>query len=227
MAEDFNDNDKTEEPTQKRLEDALKRGDVVKSQEVNTWFVIAGGALVLMAFSGGVGKDLTATMRGLIANAHDIGMNGPALPRLFQKIGTELIAAVALPFLMLTLAALAGNIVQHRLTWSFETLKPKLSKISPARGLKRIFSKQSLANLGKGLVKVVLVGGVLIALMWPERGRLEALTHSDLSVILPLSLSLTLKLLGAVVAMLAGGGRRLSFPVSAVARTAKNVAARA
>jgi flagellar biosynthesis protein FlhB len=203
MAEDFNDNDKTEEPTQKRLEDALKRGDVVKSQEVNTWFVIAGGALVLMAFSGGVGKDLTATMRGLIANAHDIGMNGPALPRLFQKIGTELIAAVALPFLMLILAALAGNIVQHRLTWSFETLKPKLSKISPARGLKRIFSKQSLANLGKGLVKVVLVGSVLIALMWPERGRLEALTQSDLSVILPLSLSLTLKLLGAVVAMLA------------------------
>ena len=108
MAEDFNDNDKTEEPTQKRLEDALKRGDVVKSQEVNTWFVIAGGALVLMAFSGGMGKDLTAIMRGLIANAHDIGMNGPALPRLFQKIGAELIAAVALPFLVLTLAALAG-----------------------------------------------------------------------------------------------------------------------
>jgi flagellar biosynthetic protein FlhB len=203
MAEDFNQNDKTEEPTQKRLEDALKGGDVVKSQEVNTWFVIAGGALVLMAFSGGMGKDLTAIMRGLVANAHDIGMNGPALPRLFQKIGAELIAAVALPFLVLTLAALAGNIVQHRLTWSFETLKPKLSKISPAAGLKRIFSKQSVANLGKGLVKVALVGSVLTALMWPERGRLEALTHSDLSVVLPLSLSLTLKLLGAVVAMLA------------------------
>jgi flagellar biosynthetic protein FlhB len=165
--------------------------------------VIAGGALVLMAFSGGMGKELATTMRGLIANALDIGMNGPALPRLFQKIGAELIAAVALPFLVLTLAALAGNIIQHRLTWSFETFKPKLSKISPAAGPKRIFSKQSLANLGKGLVKVVLVGGVLIALMWPERGRLEALTHSDLSVILPLSLSLTLKLLGAVVAMLA------------------------
>jgi flagellar biosynthetic protein FlhB len=90
--------------------------------------------------------------------------------------------------------------------------QPKLSKISPAAGLKRIFSKQSLANLVKGLVKVVLVGGVLIALMWPERGRLEALTHSDLSVILPLSLSLTLKLLGAVVAMLA-----LVAAVSAVA----------
>jgi len=44
MAEEFNDNEnKTEEPTQKRLEEALKRGDVVKSQEVNTWFVVAGG----------------------------------------------------------------------------------------------------------------------------------------------------------------------------------------
>jgi hypothetical protein len=73
MAEEFNENEnKTEEPTQKRLEEALKRGDVVKGQEVNAWFVVAGGALVLMAFSGTMGKDLSATMRGLIANAHDI-----------------------------------------------------------------------------------------------------------------------------------------------------------
>ena len=63
MAEDFNDADKTEEPTQKRLDEALKRGDVVKSQEVNTWFVIAGATLVLMAFSGPMSKELTTTMR--------------------------------------------------------------------------------------------------------------------------------------------------------------------
>ena len=150
MAEDFNENHKTEEPTQKRLDDALKRGDVVKSQKVNTWFVIAGGALVLMAFSGGMGKDLTGTMRGLIANAHDIGMNGPALPRLFQRIGAELIAAVALPFLVLILAALAGNIVQHRLVWSFESLKPKLSKISPGRGAQANFLQTIACQFGQG-----------------------------------------------------------------------------
>jgi flagellar biosynthetic protein FlhB len=39
--------EKTEDPTQKRLEEALKRGDVIKSQEVNTWFIIAGGTLIL------------------------------------------------------------------------------------------------------------------------------------------------------------------------------------
>jgi flagellar biosynthesis protein FlhB len=203
MADDRGDADKTEEPTQKRLEEALKRGDVVKSQEVNTWFVIASAALVLMAFSGTMGKDLTTTMRGLIANSYDISVDGPALPRLFQKIGSEMIAAVAIPFLILLLAALGGNIIQHRLVWSFEVLAPKLSKISPAAGAKRLFSKQALANLGKGLVKLVLVGSVLTALMWPERGRLEALTRSDPSFILSLSLSLALKLLGSVVAMLA------------------------
>src|SRR5450631_304634 len=134
MADD-NDN-KTEEPTQKRLEEALQRGDVVKSQEVNTWFVIGGATLALMVFSGSMGQGLTTTMRGLIANAHDIRVDGPALPGLFQKIGAEMIAAVALPFLILMLAALLGNMIQHQLVWSFEALTPKFSKISPLAGLK-------------------------------------------------------------------------------------------
>ena len=59
MAEQGDDAERTEEPSQKRLEEALSRGDVVKSQEVNTWFVMAGATLVLMAFSAGMGRDLT------------------------------------------------------------------------------------------------------------------------------------------------------------------------
>ena len=200
---DENDNDKTEEPTQKRLEEALQRGDVVKSQEVNTWFVIGGATLVLMAFSGGMAESLTATMRGLIANAHGIRVDASALPGLFQKIGVEMIAAVALPFLILMLAALFGNVIQHKLVWSLESLAPKPSKISPMAGFKRLFSKQSIANLGKGLIKIVLIGAVLTAMMWPERGRLEGLERTDPVAILPLTLTLALKLMGAVVAMMA------------------------
>jgi len=203
MAEEFEDTNKTEEPTQKRLDEALKRGDVVKSQEVNTWFVIAGAALVLMAFSGTMSRELTATMRGLIANSYNISVDGPALPRLFQKIGGEMLAAMAVPFLVLLLAAVGGNMIQHRLVWSFQALSPRLSKISLAAGLKRLFSKQALANFAKGLIKLVVVGSVLTALMWPERGRLAALTHSDPALIVPLCFSLSLKLLGSVVAMLA------------------------
>jgi len=203
MADEPDNTEKTEEPTQKRLDEALQRGDVVKSQEVNTWFVIAGATLVLMAFSGGMSSELTTTMRGLIANAHNISMDGPALPRLFEKIGVELIAAVAIPFLLLMLAALGGNLIQHRLVWSLEVLAPKLSKISPAAGFKRLFSAQALANFAKGLVKLVLIGSVLTALMWPERARIMALERADPVAVLPLAQSLALKLLGAVVAIMA------------------------
>ena len=203
MADEPDNTEKTEDPTQKRLDEALKRGDVVKSQEVNTWFVIAGATLVLMAFSGGMSSELTTTMRGLLAPAHNISMDGPALPRQFEKIGVELIAAVAIPFLLLMLAALGGNLIQHKLVWSLEVLAPKLSKISPAAGFKRLFSAQALANFAKGLVKLVLIGSVLTALMWPERARIMALELADPVAVLPLAQSLALKLLSAVVAIMA------------------------
>ena len=203
MAEDTDKTDKTEDPTQKRLDDALQRGDVVKSQEVSAWFVIAGGTLVLMSFAGSMGAGMTATMGGLIANSYKISMDGQALPHLFQKLGIELIAAVAIPFLLLMLAALFGNLIQHKLVWSYEALKPKLSKISPLAGLKRLFSKQALANFAKGVVKLIVVGSVLTALMWPERDRLEGLVRTDPVALLPFTQVLALKIMGAVVALLA------------------------
>ena len=197
------DSDKSEDPTQKRLDEALQRGDVVKSQEVNTWFVIAGGTLVLMTFAGSMSESLMTTLRGLIANAHGIRVDGPALPGLFQKIGLELLAALGVPFLVMMVAAAAGNFVQHRLVWSYDGITPKWSKVSPMSGLKRLFSKQALANLAKGIVKIILLGSVLTAMMWPEWGRLEGLERTDAAAILPLTLKLALKLMGAVVAMLA------------------------
>jgi flagellar biosynthetic protein FlhB len=203
MEEETDKSQKTEDPTQKRLDEALKRGDVAKSQEVNTWFILSAATLVLITFSGGTAQGITAMLRGLIANSWQIRVDGPALPLLAEKIGLELIAVVAIPFLVLMIAALAGNMIQHRLIWTLETIVPKLSKISPLAGLKRMFSKQALANFAKGMVKLVLVGGVLTALMWPERFRLMQLINTDVAGVLPLTLSLALKQLGAVVAILA------------------------
>jgi flagellar biosynthesis protein FlhB len=203
MAEEQDQSEKTEDPTQKRLEEALKRGDVVKSQEVSTWFVIAGATLVLISFSGGMARSLAVTMRGLIANSFQIRTDAPALPGLFEKIGLEMLAALAIPFVLLTLAAIGGNMVQHKPVWSLDPITPKLSKISLAGGFQRLFSLQGLANLAKGLVKITLIGAVLIALLWPERLRMMALVRGDLADVLPLTLALTLKLMGAVVAMMA------------------------
>jgi flagellar biosynthetic protein FlhB len=82
-------------------------------------------------------------------------------------------------------------------------LQPRVNRISPAAGLKRLFSALALANFVKGLLKLTVMGAVLTALLWPERNRAEGLTWSDPATILPLTRDLSLKLLGAVVAMLA------------------------
>ncbi|MGH6788418.1 MAG: flagellar biosynthesis protein FlhB [Pseudolabrys sp.] len=202
MAEN-DDSQKTEDPTQKKLDEALKRGDVVKSQEVNTWFIIAGGTLALTAFSSMVSFNLAGTLRGLIENSYQIRVDGIALVQLGETLSGSVLAAVAIPFLLVVLAALGGNLIQHRLVWSVEALMPKISRISPASGLKRLFSVQALANSAKSILKLVLMGTVLTVLMWPDRTKIQNLAWTDLAAVLPLTRTLAVKMLGAVVAMLA------------------------
>jgi flagellar biosynthesis protein FlhB len=203
LAGDNDDTEKSEDPTQKRLDDALKRGDVAKSQEVSTWFIIAGGTLILISFSGTMSTSLKGTLTGLLANSWRIPTDGGGLMRLTSQIGYEVFAAIAIPLLLLMLAAFAGNAIQHRFVWSAESLTPKFDRISPMAGLKRLFSKQALINFVKGLLKLALLGSVMTVLLWPERDHLEGFISLDPAVLLPLVQSLTLKLLGAVVAILA------------------------
>jgi flagellar biosynthetic protein FlhB len=132
-----------------------------------------------------------------------IHADGPGLMQLAGSLEYALIAALGVPLLMLALAAIAGNMVQHRLVWSGESLKPKFSKISPAAGAKRVFGKQAAANFAKGIFKVAALGAVMTAILWPERHRLESIVRFDPAAILGTTTGLTLHLLGAVVAMLA------------------------
>ena len=201
--EDRHDTDRTEDPTQKRLDEAIDRGDVVKSQEVITWFIIAGGTLIIVAFANSMAKSLSTTLRGLLANAHDIPMNGQGVLALAARLATETLAAVAIPLILLVVAAIFGNVIQHRLVWSAQPLRPSLSKISPIAGLGRMFSKQALVNFAKGLAKLTLIGTVMTALIWPQRFKLEGLVMTDLTGVLELTKALSLKVLGTVVAILA------------------------
>jgi flagellar biosynthetic protein FlhB len=132
-----------------------------------------------------------------------IHADGAGLLALGNSLGYAVLAAIGVPLLMLMIAAVAGNMIQHRLVWSGESLKPKFSKISPGAGLKRIFGKQAAANFAKGIFKLIALGAVMVAVLWPERHRLEAFLHFDPAEILSVTTSLTVHLLGAVVAMLA------------------------
>jgi flagellar biosynthetic protein FlhB len=202
MAEGENDSDRSEDPSAKRLDEALQRGDVAKSAEVSTWFVIGGAAIMLAAFSGPMSSGLTTTMRGIVANAHQIPVDGRGLIAMAARIEYEVIAAIGIPLALLMLAGIGGNMIQHRLVWSGEALKPKFSKISPLAGIKRLFSMQAVANFVKGLIKIAVLGAVMTALLWPQRHRLEGLVQVDLFGTLLLTKSLALQMIGAVVAIL-------------------------
>src|SRR5260370_42077722 len=84
MAED--DTEKSLDPSQKRLQEAHDRGDVVKSQEVSNWFVMAGAALIVMAVSGTTSRGILAAPRGPIAKSCDIRVEGPG----FRGVGARL-----------------------------------------------------------------------------------------------------------------------------------------
>src|ERR1044071_9292726 len=118
MADEQDDTERSEDPTQKRLDEALERGDVVKSQEVNTWFVLAAATLILLSFSGSMSSAILTMLRGIIAHVHGIPTDGRAPLQIMQTIGISTVAAVVLPFRLLALAAIVGNVIQHRLVWS-------------------------------------------------------------------------------------------------------------
>ena len=157
---------------------------------------------MLAAFSGPMSSGLTTTMRGIVANAHQIPVDGRGLIAMAARIEYEVIAAIGIPLALLMLAGIAGNMIQHRLVWSGEALKPKFSKISPLAGIKRLFSMQAVANFVKGLIKIAVLGAVMTALLWPQRHRLEGLVQVDLFGTLLLTKSLALQMIGAVVAIL-------------------------
>jgi flagellar biosynthetic protein FlhB len=203
MAENQDDNERSEDPTQKKRDDALERGDVVKSQEVNTWFIISAGALVMFAFAEPAAASLQTMLRGLLANMHTVRTDGGGLLILSYQLSTSLLAILALPLLVLVLAAIGGNMIQHPLVWSGEQLKPKLSRLSPIEGAKRLFSKLALVNFIKGLAKLGIVSCLMLWLVWPETDRIYTLVNTDIRGTLALTENLSLKLLAAVAVILA------------------------
>lgn len=204
MAEDQPDqSEKTEEPTRKRLEDAHRRGDVAKSQEVSAWFVMVAATLVVMMFGETMMRSLADLLSVFIAQSHDIPADGEHLRLVSQKVGLGVMAALGLPVAVMIIGAIGGNLVQHRPMISSEALKPKLFKISPAAGWKRLFSMHSLANFLKGLAKLAVVGLVMFLIVWPERDRLDLIVTADVAMLLPTVEALAVKLLIGVIAIMA------------------------
>ena len=202
MADDTDDSEKTEDPTQKRLRDAHQKGDVPKSQEVSTWFTLAGATLMIAIFAPGTAASLGDLLKGYIEHAHQIPVDGFALKALWRDTGQSVALIVAVPLIAVVVMAVAGNLVQHQPLLTAETIKPKLSKVSPLSGFKRLFSADSLVNFAKGMAKILIVGAVMVAVMWPHRDEADIIIFAEVSVILPEARVLILQLLAAILAVM-------------------------
>jgi flagellar biosynthesis protein FlhB len=196
------DLEKSEDPTAKRLEDAIKRGDVAKSQEVNTWFLLLGATIALFMFGGSAANSLAIAFRDVLANLH-LATDGSLAMRVIVRLMGQVLLAIGPVLAILVFAALAGNMIQHRLLWTTEPLAPKLNRISLMAGAKRIFSKQALVQFVKGLLKLAIVGSVIYAVGAAEIERMGLLITGEIGLTVGVILILSLKIMAAVTAIMA------------------------
>ena len=162
MAEEQQGQERTEQPTAKRLNEARKKGQVARSRELNTLLVMLASAIALWLFSGTAISGITDIMSAALSPEGDVLKTPELIP---GHLGNVMLSALVLitPFLLITVvAALAGPAVMGGLLFSPEAVAFKLEKLDPIKGLGRVFSTKGLIELVKALLKFFLVLGVAV-----------------------------------------------------------------
>lgn len=168
------DSEKTEQPTHKKLQDAFQRGQVASSKEINTWLILLTATIILAVLGPSMATAVMDILAPFVAQPHAIPTDGLFLRDFFVGLVKALAVAAVVAAAMLVVAALAGGTLQHGPLITADTITPKLSKISPRQGLKRMFSVRSLVEFGKGLLKILIVGTIAGLVLWPQ---LDGLDH--------------------------------------------------
>ncbi|RDD60846.1 flagellar biosynthesis protein FlhB [Ferruginivarius sediminum] len=202
MAEEQDDSQKTEEPTERKLQQAREKGQIAKSQEVNHWFIILAFGLMLAIFAPYTAQGIADALYPFIAKAHSLPATGGGLGDLLIETFLGIAAALALPILVTILAALAAGFLQTGFLVTAEQLKPKLEKISLIKGAKRLFSLRSIMEFAKGILKLTIVATVIFLLVWPERDRIPRMTELGVVELLETLRWLGLKVIVAVLSVM-------------------------
>jgi len=207
MAEGEDESQKTEEPTQRKLDEARKKGDVPKSQEIPGWFVLAAGLMILSFFLPAMARNFAGSLQVFLARPHTFALDPYSILDLVRTTSWNVALAVSLPISTIALAGFAGHYLQSGLIFSTEKIQPKMSKVNPIEGFKRNFGPQGLANFLKGLGKMGLVAIAAFVVLFPKREELAGLPAVDLTAVLVLVREAGIELLFAclsVYAVIAG-----------------------
>lgn len=158
----FADNgDKTEQATPKRKADARKKGQIAQSQEVVSALVLLVAFFALKIFGENLYKnivELTNRVFEVYMTNEDI-FTVQGIRLLFVELCIWFLQAMLPIFAFVMLAGIVANVIQSGILFTWETIKPKFSNISPLKGVKNIFSIKSIAEFFlKALAKIIIVG---------------------------------------------------------------------
>jgi flagellar biosynthetic protein FlhB len=207
MAETPEDDDKTEEPTEKRLRDARTKGDVISSAELSSAFSLLALAAFLSFLASPVGGGLGQILTAMLSNAHAYGADSQVLMSLFGVLGVKVMGAAGLGLLVFVLAGVGARMVQDKLVFSAERLSPKIERLNPITNAKSVFGPKAVGNLAKAMAKLLVVGFAAFSVLWPHVNELRLLPTMDVMAlgvfIQDLAVDLVLVCLGAaaVIAM--------------------------
>ncbi|MFH1215700.1 MAG: flagellar biosynthesis protein FlhB [Pseudomonadota bacterium] len=160
MAEEQSGQEKTEQPTGRRLQDARKKGDVAKSMEIPSAAVLLLGLLTIYMLSGFLLENMLNMLRHYLTQLHTINIIPGNMVFLTME-SMQQVAVLTVPVMaVILITALSSNYAQIGFLYTTEKMSPKLEKIDPIKGMGRIFSMQTLANTVKSIAKLVIVGYV-------------------------------------------------------------------
>jgi flagellar biosynthesis protein FlhB len=157
MAHQEHAGEKTEQPTPRRLEEALKRGQIARSPEVQTAFVLLGG-LAALAFSGQeIWKQLVGATVVSLGHLHDIPVTSGALQG-YAVTGTLVLLRCVGPVVLATaLAGLLAGAIQNRFNSASDALRPDWNRLNPVTGFQRLFSTRMIAPTAISMAKLLVI----------------------------------------------------------------------
>ena len=190
--------DRTEAPTARRMQKARDEGQAPVSREAVLLAGLGAIALSFMLLDGIAGRSLVRSLSVLLTQTRV----EPAA--LFREAGFTFLAAIAPFVLPAALGAVAATLAQTRLALRAKALHPDLSRLSPAKGLKRMFGSESLVETAKAIAKLLIVGGAIYYVLRQELPRLALLTGAPLTLLPGMLASVSIRLfLAAALAQIA------------------------
>ncbi|MEQ1836360.1 MAG: flagellar biosynthesis protein FlhB [Candidatus Nitrotoga sp.] len=184
MAED-SDLEKTEQPSQRRLDQAREEGQAARSRELSTFSVLFAGGAGLWLMGSTLSAQLTKLLRDGLTLDTTLAFNTDLLLPHLHSLSLEALVAFLPILLLLLVTAALSPLLLNGWIFSLKALQPNLSKLNPIAGIGRMFSVNSLVELGKAIAKSLVVGGVGAWVIWHNKDSVMMLIAEPLITALP------------------------------------------